>query len=92
MAAVQMNNQSASNSVRSASTSPIPSQRRTTREQLLAMARTEYARQLSRFTDTQLRHHVPSCQNHEAYYGNSNSSNRKRNSNLQPASTASVQT
>lgn len=32
-----------------------------TREQLLAMARLEYARQLSKYTEAQLRQRVPSC-------------------------------
>ncbi|KAI8149329.1 hypothetical protein BJV82DRAFT_587590 [Fennellomyces sp. T-0311] len=38
-----------------------------TREDLLAMARNEYARQLCKFTEAQLKQRVPSCYTNSAY-------------------------
>ncbi|CDS13836.1 hypothetical protein LRAMOSA06010 [Lichtheimia ramosa] len=56
---------SANNHIRRQSPSSSPSMgvHRTamTRENLLAMARNEYARQLCKFTEAQLKQRVPSC-------------------------------
>lgn len=59
-----------------------------TRDQLLAMARNEYARQLSRYTEAQLKKRVPSCHTHPAYYY---STLKKSHMEQQPKTAASRQ-
>ncbi|KAI9260668.1 hypothetical protein BDA99DRAFT_605682 [Phascolomyces articulosus] len=64
-----------------------------TREDLLAMARNEYARQLCKFTEAQLKQCVPSCYTNSAYKqrmttasssstpSSSNNDNKNKNNN-----------
>ena len=72
-----------------------------TREDLLAMARNEYARQLCKFTEAQLKQHVPSCHTNSAYKqrmaststsNNGNSTSCNRNNSVSSSSSSASNT
>ncbi|KAG2222671.1 hypothetical protein INT45_013485 [Circinella minor] len=72
-----------------------------TREDLLAMARNEYARQLCKFTEAQLKQRVPSCNTNSAYKermtstttsNNTNSTSCNNNSSVSSSSSSNTTT
>ncbi|KAI7853245.1 hypothetical protein BDC45DRAFT_570409 [Circinella umbellata] len=69
-----------------------------TREDLLAMARNEYARQLCKFTEAQLKQRVPSCNTNSAYKERmtstttSSTSNNNNNSSVSSSSSSNTTT